>query len=336
MKSTVFALRPDGFVSCLALAMLLAYLTPSFGSARGMFSIHCAADLGVLLIFFFYGVGMSPGSLRDGLSNWRLHWLVPLSTFLIFPLVVLGAYGIAESCGGTATERDRLLWLGIVYVAALPSTVSSSVVMVSIARGNMPAAIFNAGLSGLLGVFLTPLWMGLFLAGQPGGRDEFRLVDAIVGLVVLVALPIGLGMLLNTRLGGWMTRNRPFVKYFDQGVVLLIVYTSFSDSFNAKAFDGFGLATLLSLGAGMLALFFAVYGIIRLCCRALRFNREDTITALFCGSKKSLMHGMAMSKVLFAGLSGLGVVLLPIMLYHALQLVVVSVLARRYAADREG
>ncbi len=316
----------NGFIYGLGLAILLAYFTPQLGAARGTFSLGSLAHVGVLLIFLFYGIGMSVRELWRGLVNWRVHLAVHLTTFLAFPLIVLGAYQLA------ATESTRLLWLGVFYVAALPSTVSSSVVMVSLARGNGPAAIFNASISSLLGVFLTPLWMSLFLTSQADGYD---LTSAIRGLVFVVVLPVVLGMLLHPILGTWFNRNKKRLRLFDQGVVLLIVYTSFSDSFAVKAFNGFHWSTLVLLAGGMILLFFTVYGATKFACRLLGFNREDTITVLYCGSKKSLMHAAAMSGVIFAGLpngaEGLGVVLLPIMLYHALQLVIVSVLARHAA-----
>lgn len=313
----------DGFLVFLALAICLAFLTPEVGSARGAFSLHEIANYGVFAIFFFYGVGMSFARLREGLSNWRLHLLVHLSTFVLFPFLVLAAYGLM------GTETTKTLWIGIFYVAALPSTVSSSVVMVSLARGNMPAAIFNASVSSLLGVVFTPLWMSLFLGAGEGGFD---LWESFRGILVAVFLPVVLGMCLNPLLGKWVAEKRKFLRYFDQSVVILIVYTSFCDSFAVRAFDGFGPILLAELGFGMVGLFFLVYYIIRFLCKLFRFSREDTITALFCGSKKSLMHGSAMGQVLFASMGNLGVLLLPIMLYHAFQLIIVSVLARRFAA----
>lgn len=331
-------IKPNNFVLLLGLMIFLAYLTPNFGASKeGIFSLGNLADIGILMIFFFYGVGMSVSALWRGLSNWRLHLLVHLSTFLFFPLAVLAAYWFFN--GSSANDSNELLWIGIFYVAVLPSTVSSSVVMVSIAKGNMPAAIFNASISGILGVFLTPLWMSFFLGdveATAGTIDSqgIPLMESIRGLMLIVVLPVAIGMFFNARFGDLVTENRKFMKYFDQSVVLLIVYTSFCDSFEAKAFDGFGTKTLVLLGAGMVALFFIVYGISGFCCRLGRFNREDTITVLFCGSKKSLMHGMAMSKVLFAGMNGIGVILLPIMLYHALQLIVVSVIAKRMGKEQ--
>ncbi len=311
-----------GFPLFLGGAIALAFLTPQIGSSRETLSLHSAAYVGVLMIFFFYGLGMSIGQLWQGLANWRLHLLVQSSTFVFFPLITLAALAFPPMVS------NPMLRLSIFFAAALPSTVSSSVVMVSIARGNVPAAIFNAGISSLLGVFLTPLWMSLFLTSDLFPID---LASAIRGIVMVVALPMSLGMILNPLFGNRVMRSRKYLRYFDQTVVILIVYTSFCDSFAAKAFADFRPGTLVGLGVGMVLLFFAVYFTIRISCRLAGFNREDTITALFCGSKKSLMHGSAMSRALFATTGNLGVVLLPIMLYHALQIVIVSVFARWYS-----
>jgi len=216
----------------------------------------------------------------------------------------------------------------------LPSTVSSSVVMVSIARGNVPAAIFNASISSLIGVFLTPLWMSLIIGRDAAchvstGIDAANLGSIIGKLVLQVLLPVVLGMALNHRWGAFAERHKRMLRMFDQSIILLIVYTSFCTSFAHHVFDGFSWIKIMVCATGMILLFFVVYGIIGLVCRRMKMNREDTITAQFCGSKKSLVHGTAMSKVIFAGYSGIGVILLPIMLYHALQLIVVSAIARK-------
>ena len=312
------------FVLCLLISIFVAWLAPWIGEGHGPFSLRHIADYGVQGIFFGYGVTLGIGKIVRGLANWRLHLAVHLATFLIFPLITLLAYGLFSN------DSTRTLWIGIAYVGALPTTVSSSVTMVSLARGNVPAAIFNAGISSLLGVVFTPLWMSLLLTS---GEHDFDFLTSFRGLALLVALPLILGMVLNPLWGEWFTQNRKFLRYFDQTVVLLIVYTSFCESFGGNAFEGVNVQTLFSLNGGMFALFCLVYGILYIICRLCRFDRGDSIAVLFCGSKKSLMHGTAMAVVLFVG-SGLslGVVLLPIMIYHALQLIVVSLLATRYAA----
>lgn len=311
----------DYFLLALTGVTLLAWWQPWFGTEEGPLPLKEIANYGVSLIFFFYGLRLSPGKMREGLGNWRLHLVVQLATFVVFPLLVLGVYG---AFSGSDTQ---LLWLGAFYVAALPSTVSSSVVMVSIAGGNMAGAIFNASISSLLGVFITPLWMGLFLKASA----DYNLWSVIGKLTLQVIVPVGLGILLHRWLGAFAERNRTPLRFFDQSIILLIVYTSFAESFARKLFAGYSITDLLLLGGTMLALFFGVYGIIHLLSRLLSFNREDRITALFCGSKKSLVQGTVMLRVLFPDANAAGVILLPILLYHALQLLVASIIAQSMA-----
>ena len=219
-------------------------------------------------------------------------------------------------------------------MAALPSTVSSSVVMTNIARGNVPAAIFDASFSTLLGVFITPLWMRIFVDAETGGRG-FGVV--LLSLTAQAILPIILGVLANRRWGEFSRRNEKRLRKFDQATIVLIVYTSFCNSFAEKMFDGLSGGTLLGLSLGMVALFFVVFGIVYVVCRALRFSREDAIATLFCGSKKSLVHGVATSRVILSAPNMAGILILPTMIYHALQLIIVSVIAQRFAkiAERE-
>jgi len=309
----------DDFLIALIFVIVLAYLWPNPGVKQGTFSISNLANYGISAIFFFYGLRLSPEKFRAGLSNWKLHLTVHSATFLLFPLMVLFFHRFFRD------ESTELLWMGTFFLAALPSTVSSSVVMVSIARGNLPAAIFNASVSSLLGVFITPLWMGLFLSSTMG---DYNLWEVIGKLMLQVLFPVLLGIALYSRLGATAERYKKQLKYFDQFIILMIVYTSFSESFAEKMFSAFSLADIVILGILMITLFFLMYFLILFISRMLGFNREDKITALFCGSKKSLVQGTVMSKVLFPLSTNLGVILLPIMLYHALQLILVSIIAQ--------
>jgi sodium/bile acid cotransporter 7 len=312
----------DWFMLALIAMIVLAYLFPQFGRDREPVSLGDVAGYGVSFIFFFYGLRLSPEKLKAGLSSWRLHVVVQLSTFVLFPLLILPLHTFFE--GGD----KELLWLGTFYLAALPSTVSSSVVMVSIAGGNIPAAIFNASISSLLGIFITPLWMGLFLTASTEGFD----IGSVMGKLVLqVLLPVVLGIVLHRYWGGFAERNKKQLRIFDQSIILLIVYTSFCESFARRMFSGYSFADLLTLGVAMVALFFLVYGITHGISHLLGFNHEDRITAIFCGSKKSLVHGTVMSKVLFPDTNVVGIILLPIMMYHALQLLVASIIAQATA-----
>ncbi len=315
----------DWFILALLAMIGLAKRWPDPGIAEGPLSVSALATYGVSLIFFFYGLRLNFDQLRAGLRNYRLHVVIHLTTFVVFPAVVLAARSLFPGAG------TDLFWLGIFYVAALPSTVSSSVVMVSIAGGNIPAAIFNASISSLIGVFITPLWMSFLLANAPG---HYELGGVIGKLAVQVIAPVVLGILLNKWLGWLAERYKTYLRYFDQITILLIVYTAFCESFSRNLFANYSARDLAGLAALMLGLFFLIFGFVSLLSRLLKFNNQDRITALFCGSKKSLVQGSVMANVLFPG-SIAGVVLLPIMLYHALQLIVASIIAQAMARRKE-
>ena len=312
----------DGFLLALLSMIGLAYIYPYPGMKSSPVPLGEIATYGVSVIFFFYGLRLSPEKLKAGLTNWRLHTMIHFSTFVLFPLLALAVRPLFKGV------ENELLWLSIFFLTTLPSTVSSSVVMVSIANGNIPAAIFNASISSLMGVFITPLWMGLVLDNASG---EYDLLGVVGKLSLQVILPVGLGILLNKPWGSFAEKHKKKIRYFDQSTILLIVYTSFCESFGEHLFSGFAVRDIVFLGAGMIVLFFAIYLLLSFFSRMLHFSREDEITAVFCGSKKSLIQGAVMSKVLFSGAAYAGVMLLPIMLYHALQLIAASVLAQRMA-----
>ena len=322
LSSLALKVGLDWFILAIIGMIALASIWPTPGIQKGFISLRNVAGFGVSLIFLFYGLRLSPQKLLEGLSNWRLHTVVQLSTFILFPVILLVLKRFFGSNG------NELFWLGAFYVAALPSTVSSSVVMVSIAGGNIPAAIFNASISALIGVFITPLWMGIVLTTSAQGFD---LTDVIIKLIIQVLVPVVVGILLHHRFGAFADKHRKTMRYFDQSVILLIIYTAFCESFSKHMFSDHGITDILILGLCMISLFFLMYGIISLISKFMGFNREDNITAVFCGSKKSLVHGTVMSKVLFPNAAAAGIILLPLMMYHALQLMAASIIAQSMA-----
>ncbi|KAA9327567.1 bile acid:sodium symporter [Hymenobacter busanensis] len=317
----------DWFLLALLAVVGLAYLQPGIGSKASAVPWGSITTGGVALIFFSYGLRLSPEKLRAGMRNWRLHAVVQLSTFVLFPLLALAVRPLF------AGAPEDALWASIFFLCTLPSTVSTSVVMVSIAGGNMPAAIFNASISSLLGILLTPIWVSLVL--HTGAADG-NLGGLVLDLALQVLLPVVLGVLLHPRFGAWAEAHKAGLRVFDQIIILLMVFTSFCESFAQGVFRSYGWGEVLGLGAGMVALFLLVFGLITLVCRLLGFSAEDRIAAVFCGSKKSLVHGTVLAKVLFAGTVATGALLLPLMLYHALQIVLASSIAqaqgRRMAA----
>ncbi len=312
----------DGFVLAIILVIIGAFFYPEIGITREPVSLGDIASFGVSLIFFFYGLRLNSEKLKEGLKNIKLHFLIHISTFILFPVIVL----VGMNFVSVSPESFRYyLLLGIFFLATLPSTVSSSVVMVSIAGGNVPAAIFNASVSSLLGIFITPLWMSLFVNTSTGA---YPISDIIFKLLLQVLLPVILGFMLNKKFGKYAEKYKTNLRKFDQTVILLIIYTSFCQSFYERMFDGFSAKALILLAAVMTAFFILVYLIIFAFAKLFKFNNADTITALFCGSKKSLVHGSVMSKVIFVNPAVAGIVLLPTMIYHAMQLIIVSAIAR--------
>lgn len=296
--------------------IFLAYFFPSAGLWQEPISLEELTGYGVSVIFLFYGMRLSPEKLKAGLSNWKMHALIQGTTFAFFPLLAILAKPLFH---------DDTLWLGIFYLCALPSTVSSSVVMVSIAKGNLPAAIFNASISSLAGIFITPLWMSLFLDADQGMASTQHIV---IKLILQILLPVILGILLHKKWGNFAETNKKRLRYFDQAIILLIIYTSFCHSFAEHIFDQYASWRILALALGMMGLFLFVFLLVRVITGWLKFPVEDRITVLFCGSKKSLVHGTVMVKVLLPHASNTGIILLPIMMYHALQLIFASIIAR--------
>lgn len=312
----------DWFLCGLALAAGLAFLFPEPGAEGGWMHPEPLTKAGVALIFFLNGAGLSFAALRAGAMRWRLHTVVQLCTFLVFPVLGLGMFFLLKRLA------PGELGLGFFYLCALPSTVSSSVALTAAAKGNVPAAVFNATLSSLLGVVLTPLWVGVVLKST---GEVLPLGEVLLDLCVWLVLPLVVGQLSRPLTGAWIAGHKALVNKVDRGTILLLVYTSFCDSVAGGVWSSQGWDVLLWTLAGTAALFFLVLRISDAASRRLGFAEEDRIAAVFCGSKKTLASGVPMAQLIFVGHPGLGLILLPIMIYHPLQLIICSVLAGRWA-----
>lgn len=319
-------LKFDWFLAGMGLATFLAWAFPEPGASGGWLHPEILTKAGIALIFFLHGVALSFGALKAGTLRWPLHLVVQLSTFLLFPLIGLG---LSLGLSGHVSQGLRL---GIFYLCALPSTVSSSVALTAAARGNVPAALFNATLSSVLGVFLTPLWVTVVLHS---GGEAPPLGPVILDLVKWLVLPLVLGQLSRPLLGRWAEKNKRRINTVDRATILLLVYTSFCDSFQQGVWSNHGWLTLALVLALALGLFALVMGATGSASRLLGFSREDRITAMFCGSKKTLASGVPMARLIFGADPGIGLILLPIMIYHPLQLVICGVLAQRWAHRTE-
>jgi sodium/bile acid cotransporter 7 len=317
--------RPDWFLIGMGVAVALAWLVPDPGAKGGALHPELVNKLGVSLIFFLHGLTLSFAAMAAGARNWRLHALVQLCTFVLFP--VLGLLLIS----GLGSWLGSDLRTGLFFLCALPSTVSSSVALTATARGNVPGAVFNATLSSLLGVVLTPLWLGVML-GAAG--HSLPLGRVVLDLVLWLVLPLLIGQALRPLFGALATRHKARIGVLDRLTILLLVYTSFCDSVKAGVWRA-GLAPLLISSLGSLVLLALAMLFVTAVSRALGFSLPDRIAALFCGSKKTLASGVPMARLIFGAHPGLGLILLPIMIYHPLQLVVGGWLAGRFAAAND-
>lgn len=312
--------RIDPFLLGLLGVVVLASVLPVRGAAVAPFEI--VADMAIALLFFLHGARLSRQAIVEGIGNWRLHTLVLASTYLWFPLVGLGIVAVVTGL------LDPLLVSGVLFLALLPSTVQSSIAFTAAARGNVAAAVCSASLSNLLGIVLTPLLVGLLLrSGQQGAGFEW---GAVRGILMQLLLPFVAGHLLRPLIGDFLDRHKGVMMPVDRGSILLVVYSAFSAAVVNGIWHVLGasdLAALVLISAVMLA---AIMGVNVLVARLARLPRADAVVLMFCGSKKSLVSGVPMAGALFAP-AQVGMVVLPVMIFHQLQLFVCAWLAGRYA-----
>lgn len=326
MSQFLHRIAPDRFTVMLVATVVLAnFLPPSHAFDL---PLKIATNMAIAVMFFLYGARLATSNARlatsnmlKGLTHWRLHVLVLASTFVMFPLLGLFLEHLPRWL------MPGPLALGMLYLCVLPSTVQSSLALTSIAGGNVAAAMCSATLSTLIGTLLTPILVTSLASsghGAPGGTA----IGEICGLLVL---PFAAGQLLRPWIGGFVARHKSVLGATDRGSILLVVYTAFGHAVSAGLWHMLpptGFAAILGIEALVLAA--ALFGT-RLAARGLGFDRADTIAIVFCGSKKSLASGVPMAGVLFPG-PDLGMILLPVMIFHQLQLMVCAVLARRWAA----
>ncbi len=312
------------FVLSLPLAVALAWVLPEAGASGGWLKSEVTTKAGVAVIFFFQGLTLPLAQMRAGAMQWKLHVVVQSFTFLLFPLL-----GIAlDAAFGARLTPD--LRLGFLYLCVLPSTVSTSVVLTTMARGNTAGAIFNAVLSNLLGVFITPLWVAWLMKSSGQSQPLGPVVVEIV-LLLLVPLMIGQAARAAGAVRSWADARKKLLGNLSSGIILFIVFAAFANSVKAQIWSqyGFGI-TLVALG-GVVVIYALATGGVELMARLMGLGRADKIAASFCAPQKTLASGVPMAKVIFGAAPGLGLILLPIMFYHPLQLIVCGALAAYWA-----
>lgn len=307
----------DPFLLSLIIAIVLATLLPCHGQGATLLT-----DLTTFLIaimFFLQGARLKPEAVLESARDWRIQGSVLACTFVLFPLMGLGLHALMPGL----LKQD--MWLGVLFLCCLPSTVQSSIALTSIARGNVPASICAATLSNLAGIVATPVLAGLIVQ-----KGNIWSGHAIIDIATQLLLPFGLGQILHKRLGAWAHRNKKLLSLSDRGSIVLVVYTAFSHAVVEGIWHRVSLPDL-ALTAGLdLVLLGLVLVVSRFMGKLFSFNPESSISLMFCGSKKSLATGVPMANILFP-VGTVGTVVLPLMMYHQIQLFICTLLARHFA-----
>jgi sodium/bile acid cotransporter 7 len=320
-ESWLGRLRPDWYLILILSMVALASVAPARGAAAAGFDL--ATKIAIGGVFFLHGARLSREAVIGGLTHWRLHLLVLGASFGLFPLLCLGMAHLP------AWITPKALAGGLVFLGCLPSTIQSSIGFTSIARGNVAAAVASASASNLLGIALTPVLVALTLHAK-GAMSS----GAVESIVLQLLVPFVAGQVLRPWIGVWLTANGGWLSKMDRGSILLVVYTAFSGAVVGgvwRMISALDLVRLLVLCGVLLGLVLAItWGT----ARALGFSKADEITIVFCGSKKSLASGVPMAGVLFPGAAA-GVALLPLMIFHQIQLMACAVIAQRYAKRQD-
>lgn len=315
----------DNFTILLFVMVLLASLWPVQGQAAAAFN-HLT-DIAIAVLFFLHGAKLSREAIVRGITHWRLHLLIFASTFVLFPVLGLAFKPLFEPL------LTPTLYLGILYICVLPSTVQSSIAFTSVARGNVAAAMCSASLSNILGMFLTPVLVGLLINAQVN-QQGMNSSQAALSIVLMLLVPFVLGQLCRSKVFPWIQRYPVMVKVVDQGSILLVVYAAFSEAINEGLWHQVSASILFTLAIICCVILAIVMFGLTYVSRLLGFNQEDEIAIVFCGSKKTLASGLPMAKILFAG-HPIGMLILPLILFHQIQLVVCGILAARYTRRQD-
>ncbi|WP_312977406.1 bile acid:sodium symporter family protein [Corynebacterium sp.] len=315
----ILGYRPDLLIVLIVLGVVLALVFP----ARDGFAdvMDWVVKIAIGLLFFLYGARLSTREALNGLKHWRLHLLILAFTFVVFPLVGLALMPLKGAIGDD-------LYQGILFLTLVPSTVQSSVAFTSIARGNIPGAIVSASASNLIGVFVTPLLVLLLMSGTDGGLHIDTSVFVDIALQLLA--PFILGQVMRNVPGVATIAGAKPTGYVDKISIGLVVYVAFSEGIVMGVWSSVSWIAIVGICIGSVVGVYAMLWLTSWTGRRLGFDYKDQVAIQFCGTKKSLASGLPIAAVLFSG--GAGLIIVPLMIFHQIQLMICSGRAATYAA----
>ncbi|KGT46320.1 MULTISPECIES: bile acid:sodium symporter family protein [Acinetobacter] len=314
----------DRFTVLLFVMVILASFAPVSGQAAEIFSTITTVAIAVL--FFLHGAKLSREAVIEGLMHWKLHTLVFAFTFALFPILGLLAKPVLVPMLG-----QELYW-GFLFMCFLPSTVQSSIAFTSVAQGNVAGAVCSASFSNIIGMFITPLLVAFFILGK--SQHGFDPTASIIQITLLLLVPFILGQILRPWVFPYMKKMPKLVKFFDQSSILMVVYGAFSSAVVAGLWHQVSLSTLFLLILACSVLLTLVMVLTIFVPRWMGFDKSDQKTIFFCGSKKTLASGVPMAQILFIG-QPLGMIVLPIMIFHQIQLMVCGIIANMWSKQIE-
>lgn len=313
------AFRPDPYIVGILSAVAAASLLPVHGWAVEPFKLF--TKVAVAGLFFLYGARLSREAVIAGLSNWRLHAVALSVTFIVFPLIGVSLSGVMDRL-----LASPLLLVGVLYLCCLPSTIQSSVALVSTARGDIAAAVCTASASNLIGVLASPLLIAAILHARGAGVS----LEAVESIVLQLLVPFILGQAMRRWVGGWTERNKMVLSFFDRGTIVLLVYSAFSAAVVAGVWRQVSIPDFAVVGVFCLMLLSTALFSLRKVARLLDFPIKDEIVLTFCASQKGIAAGVPMAALIFPP-AEVGLILLPMLIYHQFQLIGCAILAQRYA-----
>jgi len=311
----------------LVLAVMLAFLFPDPGSRDGFLQAGLLNKVGIALILFLQGLSLARERVRSSAGNWRLHLVIQTFTFVVYPLVGLALDQLVPLLWASQPVAIRQ---GVLYLCVLPSTISTSVVLTAVAKGNTPGALFNAALSNIAGVVVTPLLVFLLIHAT---GETIAIGPLLLKVMMLTLLPFACGMVLRTYVRDWVAARNAWANRISNLVILLIVYTAFCDSIQQRVWQTYGLGITINVLVLVSLLLAGMSALVYVTVRGIGMNREDMIAGYFCSVKKTLAMGVPLAVLIFGESADLSLILLPLMMFHPLQLVVNGILANHWARE---
>jgi sodium/bile acid cotransporter 7 len=315
-------MRLDPFIAVLLLAVLVATFLPARGAIGSALSM--LSTVAITTLFFLQGARLPRENVTSALRHWRLHLTILGTTFVAFPLLGFALASLWPQL------LPGAIWTGVLFLCALPSTVQSSIAFTSIAHGNVAGTVTSAAASNLLGIVLSPLIASALVRADAAAEPS---LDGIWKVVLQLLLPFVLGHLSRPWLAEWAARRKVLLSFTDRGTIVITCYSAFSAAVIGGVWHQIPVATLGVLLIVCATLLTVVLLLTRFGARALGFKRQDEISIVFCGSKKSLVTGVPMARVMFSPADA-GLAILPLMLFHQIQLMVCAWLAGRYAEQQ--